>query len=416
MTQNGNPPREAGNRDGEHLSRACFAGAAFFTAAATNTEPITLIPRNLPMNTTLHSARRVLALGALVTSAFLLNACGSRTLDYRNAEIVNGKVYAKGANSPFSGKLTNAPSNVLFMRQEGYQKLLGQAGTLMMGLYGTSLLCDAKVDDGVLDGDVACKRAGTNVLLMKAHFDQGAMAGDFVMYNESGEKPTIEAGFKNGKLDGEVKAYAAQTGKLVSRQSLKDGLNEGRFQQWDAKTGNLVVEANYHKGIQDGSYVKNDADGNVLEKGSFAEGKFTGVQTVTVGGLFYKEPVEQRTKDGVVQNQSEIDTATRTASDVSHCVERLRYEVYERNHNFPTKEELPPLIDQCKQRLASASTGPSVLESMAAEGRDRWPDESNACTERWSAAFKKANGDDALVNYQQAWEWVDNCRAGKEPK
>ena len=47
MTQNGNPPREAGNRDGEHLSRACFAGAAFFTAAATNAEPITLIRQGI---------------------------------------------------------------------------------------------------------------------------------------------------------------------------------------------------------------------------------------------------------------------------------------------------------------------------------------------------------------------------------
>lgn len=368
------------------------------------------------MNINLHSARWTLALGVLTTSAILLNACGNRVLDYRNAEIVNGKVYAKGANSPFSGKVTNVPSNAIFMRQDGYQKLLGQAGTLMIGLYGTSLLCDAKVDDGVLDGDVACKRAGSSVLQMTAHFDQGAMTGDFAMYNQSGEKPIVEAGFKNGKLDGEVKAYAAETGKLVSRQSLKDGLNEGSFQQWDAKTGNLVLETNYRKGIQDGSYVKSDADGNVLEKGTFSDGKFTGVQTMTVGGLFYKEPVEQQTKDGVVQNQGEIDKATRTASDVSHCVERLRNEVYERTHNFPTKEELPPLIDQCKQRLASASTGPSVLESMAAEGRDGWPNESNACTERWSAAFKKENGEDALVNYQQAWEWVDNCRAGKEPK
>lgn len=372
------------------------------------------------MNTTLHSARHVLALCTFAAGALLLTACGSRTLDYRNAEIVNGKVYAKEANSPFSGKLTNAPSNVLFVRQEGYQKLFGQAGILMMGLYGTSLVCDAKVDDGVLDGDVACKRAGTNVLLMKAHFDQGAMAGEFVMYNESGEKPTIEAGFKNGKLDGEVKGYAPDTGKLVSRLSLKDGLNEGRFQQWDPKTGNLVVEANYHKGIQDGSYVKNDADGNVLATGSFADGKFTGVETVTVGSIFYKEPVEQRTQDGVVQNQSEIDTARRLAGDISDCVGRLRNDVYERTHNFPTKEELPPLIEQCKSRLASTPTGSLGRDTAAglpagAEDRRSWPEESNACTERWSAAFTKANGKDTLVTYDQAWEWVDNCRAGKEP-
>ncbi|MCK4125263.1 hypothetical protein HFK83_23195 [Ralstonia pseudosolanacearum] len=373
------------------------------------------------MNINLYSTRRVLALCTLATSALLLSACGNRMLDYRNAEIVNGKVYAKGANSPFSGKVTNVPSNAIFMRQDGYQKLLGQAGTLMIGLYGTSVLCDAKVDDGILDGDVACKRAGSNVLQMTAHFDQGAMTGDFAMYNQSGEKPIVEAGFKNGKLDGEVKVYAAETGKLVSRQSLKDGLNEGSFQQWDAKTGNLVLESNYRKGVQDGNYVKSDANGNVLEKGSFSDGKFTGVQTVTVGGLFYKEPVEKQTKDGVVQNQSEIDTAIHSASDVSHCVERLRNEVYERTHNLPTKEELPPLIEQCKQRIASTSTGSPALEAAASQSANRedrysWPTESNACTERWSAVFTKTHEKDTLVTYDQAWEWVDNCRAGKEPK
>lgn len=49
-----------------------------------------------------------------------------------------------------------------------------------------------------------------------------------------------------------------------------------------------------------------------------------------------------------------------------------------------------------------------------AEDRTSFPSESNECTLAWTAAFRKENGDEALINYEQAWEFVDNCRDGKQ--
>ncbi|HDR8988294.1 hypothetical protein NUJ28_14655 [Burkholderia multivorans] len=53
--------------------------------------------------------------------------------------------------------------------------------------------------------------------------------------------------------------------------------------------------------------------------------------------------------------------------------------------------------------------------ALAAEDRNDFPTESNKCTNAWDAAFHKSNGADAPISYDQEWEFVDNCRAGKYP-
>lgn len=57
----------------------------------------------------------------------------------------------------------------------------------------------------------------------------------------------------------------------------------------------------------------------------------------------------------------------------------------------------------------------SAVFAAKAEDRDDYPTESNKCTDAWAKAFHKANGEDAPISYDQAWEFVDNCRAGKHP-
>ena len=57
----------------------------------------------------------------------------------------------------------------------------------------------------------------------------------------------------------------------------------------------------------------------------------------------------------------------------------------------------------------------SEVFAAQAEDRNDYPTESNKCTDAWAKAFHKANGEDAPVNYDQAWEFVDKCRAGKYP-
>jgi hypothetical protein len=46
-------------------------------------------------------------LPTILAAVLLLSGCWGKTLDFRNAEIVHGKIYASGANSPFSGQVTN---------------------------------------------------------------------------------------------------------------------------------------------------------------------------------------------------------------------------------------------------------------------------------------------------------------------
>ncbi|KVE37478.1 hypothetical protein [Burkholderia sp. TSV86] len=52
-----------------------------------------------------------------------LGGCKGDVLDYRNAQLVNGKVYAGNANEPFFGKLTNVPADKLLGQQPGFSQI-----------------------------------------------------------------------------------------------------------------------------------------------------------------------------------------------------------------------------------------------------------------------------------------------------
>src|SRR6218665_1412757 len=48
-----------------------------------------------------------------VAVALLLAGCSKPVLDWRNAEVNNGLVYAMGENEPFTGNVTNIPREQL---------------------------------------------------------------------------------------------------------------------------------------------------------------------------------------------------------------------------------------------------------------------------------------------------------------
>ncbi|WP_181155231.1 hypothetical protein [Burkholderia multivorans] len=51
------------------------------------------------------------------------------------------------------------------------------------------------------------------------------------------------------------------------------------------------------------------------------------------------------------------------------------------------------------------------IDKNQKENRDEWPAEGNAWTQKWQKGFIAKNGPDAIIRYDIAWEWVDNCRA-----
>lgn len=119
--------------------------------------------------------RYSLILSSLI-AALALGGCKNDVLDYRNAQMVNGKVYLGNANEPFSGKLTNVPDQALLIDQAGFQ-LTGKLASIALAdslpaaernaqsFLGTSgaaallfeALCDVQISDGLPDGRAICK-------------------------------------------------------------------------------------------------------------------------------------------------------------------------------------------------------------------------------------------------------------------
>ncbi|MBU7435845.1 toxin-antitoxin system YwqK family antitoxin [Paraburkholderia fungorum] len=374
--------------------------------------------------------RRALLVSSLATS-LLLAACSGSVLDWRNAQVNNGKIYAGDANKPFSGKVTNVPFSTIYSGQPGYQKIVGSTGTLLTALFGSPLLCDAQVDDGLPSGDIECKPAQSDFVQVKGHFDKGVMTGDFTMYDKDGKNPSLEAHYKDGQPDGEFKRYNPATGKVILDQKLSNGVADGKYQEWDPKTGNLLVNANFAQGLLDGDFIKASADGRPIMKGTYDHGKFSGIQTTYMGYQGNSESgwlivtAEQKIENGVVTNPEDQQAATQFLGDVSGCVQRKDNENFLANNHSFTSDQIPGAITACKQEVtakkdseAQQATQQAAVAQPASgtEDRSSFPNESNACTDAWDAAFRKANGADAPINYDQQWEFVDNCRAGKRPQ
>ncbi|MGF6635078.1 hypothetical protein [Paraburkholderia sp. MM6662-R1] len=90
-----------------------------------------------------------LLLVATLATALVLASCGEKTLDYRNAQINNGKVYAGDANRAFSGTLTNVSAGQVLAAQNGFGKLMSVVNydlpKATVGAMGLSSICDVHV-------------------------------------------------------------------------------------------------------------------------------------------------------------------------------------------------------------------------------------------------------------------------------
>jgi hypothetical protein len=96
--------------------------------------------------------------------------CGcNNALDFRNAEISNNKIYEKGKNTGFSGKVTNIPlSKIPFGQIVPVSNMIGKVtGNKALNdlIYLNSLaviqdggvICDTVAREGILNGETSCK-------------------------------------------------------------------------------------------------------------------------------------------------------------------------------------------------------------------------------------------------------------------
>jgi hypothetical protein len=234
---------------------------------------------------------RTLRHAALILSAIaaaLGSGCGGRVLDFRNAEIANGKIYTSGANTPFSGKITNIPMSKLPLGKlspllqilgnvtgdKGYSEFFFASALagLLGGGGGGSTACDVSADDGVLDGDVLCAVQGAAVL--KVRFKNGALDGDVEIRDpRRNSKLAAEGTMSGGVLNGKTTVYDTEGGKVLHKVRWDNGIPTGTEETWD-KAGNLIFKGTLVSGKYDGDAIRYDANGKVVTTSVYKDGVF----------------------------------------------------------------------------------------------------------------------------------------------
>ncbi|KVM07637.1 hypothetical protein WL05_10075 [Burkholderia ubonensis] len=377
--------------------------------------------------------KQYVALTAIFTTTLLLPGCKGDVLDYRNLQIVNGKVYASDANSPFSGKVTNVPASDILNNQTGYQLMMQNSTYVVPEAYRDGIssmaihqfLCDTEVADGVIDGDVVCTAPQSDTVRMKMSFSSAALTGPMQIFDNTGNRTVLDVNFSNGKPDGTERVYYAPTKRLIGEFPWKHGLLDGVVKTYDGKTGNRLLEAHYENGTANGEMIRYSPDGTrVIYRASFANNKLDGAEDrfdPDTGELVSHSVWQMGMRVPTVEEaQATANTlaALERSKQVKSCIRELRNSTPPDPMDVTGQQEAKWSVE-CEQRFppvgnnAAAPTSPS--SSASTEDRHTWPTEDNACTQKWQKNFIAENGPDAIIRYDMAWEWVDNCRAGKQP-
>lgn len=398
-----------------------------------------LTTQNSDMKTKIITGITCVATAALVLN---LSACGNKSLDFRNAQIVNGKVYAEGANEPFSGKLTNVPNGVILDNLGSFAKFsnvvrkslpqldVGPARASSLAYFYSGaretvgVFCDTEIRNGLLDGSTTCSTANTQNVLLAMKFSSGKLDGKLTSYVPGGNNQVIsEVAFVDGQPDGTQEIFSPSTKKRVHVIHWDKGLPIGAEEGFDENTGNRILQATYVNGQLDGPFTRYAAEsGQVTMKATFSGGKQLGLQEgfdPESGRLISRADFVDGKLQGIAQrwdNSGKLifeheyrDGQTVPDSEqVNDCLAH-KLSAYERTS---TNLWTP---DQREMWHAECRNGEAANQNIAANAAAKSTGSKPSCVDRWTSAFRKENGDDAIVTVDQLGEWKSWCEQGKLP-
>ena len=336
---------------------------------------------------TSQQSRRAVRLGIAVALAAILMslaACG-KSLDFRNAEISNGKVFKAGANQPFSGKLSDVPDSRILLGHPGWGRALNFLGKGALAGSGAGVigsLCTASVDEGYIDGKVQCKLPRSEAPMYEFRLTKGKLDGDFRLYDGSDAKEVVvEARFVQGQLDGKHRIFDPRSHKLRYEATYEDGAIAGEEAEYDATTAARVTFRTYKKGQLEGEAREFAPDGTTLVfRGAYAGGKRHGLHE-----KFDAKSGRKLAEDGYA-NGERHGPSRLWASDGS-LIDARHFE-----NGFPVASPV------------GAAAGAGAAQASG-----------EACVDAWTAAHRKAVGPDAPIRMDQIGEWEKWCKEGKLP-
>ena len=349
-----------------------------------------LYPPDTFMN---HPSSRLwpLRLAALVSTSVLLSACGPTVLDFRNADISNGKIYARGADEPFSGKLTNIPETRILLTQKGFNLFTRSVQGALAGntaldrLLFTPSLCDVKAKMGVLDGDVLCSSHQGKVKRLQMAFKDGVLHGPIKLFDVTPENAVVAAAtFEDGLLEGKSEIFSPTSQKLVHRVRWEAGAQDGDEEKFDPETGQRIGLYPFKNGKIDGEVMHWASDGKrVIYRATLADGNQNGVEEsfyIATGKPFRRVEWKLGKKEGTVQ---QWDTEGKLTA----------------NSIFVNDQDVTP----------RPGPGSNLIWSEERERRHR------SCVATWGSAFRSRGGEMSDVTPEERAAWELACDDDKTP-
>jgi hypothetical protein len=220
----------------------------------------------------------------LILLTLVLSGCDN-TLDFRNAEISNNKIYQSGKNEGFSGQVTNIPlSKIPFGDLVPVVNLIAKAtGNKDINnlLYGASLTvghdavkCDASSSDGSLNGDTSCKEISSNNPVFKFNFKNNLIDGKVTFYYVyRKDVPLADVTYSQGKAKGLLTVYGFATGKPIYQVEFENSIANGKEKAFDENTGKVTFEGTIQNGKYEGPTSRYSADGALIEKLEWKNGQ-----------------------------------------------------------------------------------------------------------------------------------------------
>lgn len=186
----------------------------------------------------------------------LLAGCGKdQVLEFRNSEVINGKIYAEGANEPFSGKVTNISG----LSTPLLNHVVDQLKTSAYQGLGTHLspqlqryFCDVDIKNGFFDGKAICRLPQDAAIMSEITYLNGSAEGPAKLYVPGKSDVLVAATFKSGTLDKQLEVFNPDNGKLVLNQGWRAGKIHGKIVQYTPDGSHLIYTSEVTDGLKDG--------------------------------------------------------------------------------------------------------------------------------------------------------------------
>lgn len=385
--------------------------------------------------------RRLLTPAALALCLSLCG-CGPTVLDFRNAEMNNGTLFARGSNTPFTGKVTNVPNTIIFndpdfkairdavvsayrqavVMSETQPNIEQIAGATVMLLRSTGLdlpsdednavvFCTINVDSGRLAGKVSCSAAGSDDVVLETAVGKNATFDGLLnsyVHDDGKQYPLVSATLSNGKLMGMLTIYSARTHTVVASLMYANGLANGAADVFDENTGGKLEDATYVDGKLDGNVTDWAPGGKVIiGKGHISHGVFDGAQEIfdpATGNKTAEAHWANGKLNGVQRHwdaQGNLTAATNYQDGIP---------VQSDSASTDSASNQPGQVPSTgNQSGAQTDTAQATTSQQPAEN------DSDRCVDAWIFAYRKEKGDDAIVSNDQVTEWESSCKQGKYP-